>query len=256
MNITGKTALITGGASGLGEATAKRLHAVGAKVLVLDMNKEKGEGLCAELGDRAAFAEVDVTQTEKIQEAIDLALGKFGTVDILVNCAGTGWAEKIVGKKGPHDMAWFRKIIDLNLVATFDTMRLAAFQMQNNEPSAEGERGVIVNTASTAAFDGQMGQVAYAASKAGVVGMNLVVARDLARSGIRCCSIAPGTFETPLTSYTPPEMKEVIVSETPFPKRYGNPDEFAMLVQQIVENPFFNGENIRLDGALRLGYKA
>ena len=252
MKIEGKTALITGGASGLGEATVRRLHAQGANVVIVDMKKEPGEALCAELGARAAFAETDVTNTENMQAAVNLAIEKFGAVHILVNCAGTGWVQKTVGREGPHDLDVFVKIINLNLVATFDAVRLAAFHMQNNEPNEDGERGVIINTASVAAFDGQMGQVAYAASKAGVVGMTLVVARDMARSGVRCCTIAPGTFETPLTGFMAPEARDALTEQTPFPKRFGRPDEFAMLVQQITENSFMNGETIRLDGAIRM----
>ena len=255
MKIEGKTALVTGGASGLGEATVKRLHAQGANIVIADMKKEVGDALCAELGSRAVCAEVDVTNTETVQSAVDLAMKEFGAIHILVNCAGTGWIQKTVGREGPHDLDVFVKIVNLNLVATFDAVRLSAFQMQNNDPDEDGERGVIVNTASVAAFDGQMGQVAYAASKAGVVGMTLVIARDMARSGVRCCTIAPGTFETPLTSLMAPEAKEMLASQTPFPKRFGRADEFAMMVQQITENSFMNGETIRLDGAIRMPMK-
>lgn len=255
MKIEGKTALVTGGASGLGEATVKRLHAQGANIVIADMKKEAGDALCAELGSRAVCAEVDVTNTETVQSAVDLAMKEFGAIHILVNCAGTGWIQKTVGREGPHDLDVFVKIVNLNLVATFDAIRLSAFQMQNNDPDEDGERGVIVNTASVAAYDGQMGQVAYAASKAGVVGMTLVIARDLARSGIRCCTIAPGTFETPLTGFMAPEAREALAQQTPFPKRFGRPDEFAMMVQQIAENSFMNGETIRLDGAIRMPMK-
>ncbi|MBT4512364.1 MAG: 3-hydroxyacyl-CoA dehydrogenase [Chloroflexi bacterium] len=255
MKIEGKTALITGGASGLGEASVRRLHAQGANIVIVDMKREPGEALCAELGSRAVFAETDVTNTENVQSAVNLAMEKFGAVHILVNCAGTGWIQKTVGREGPHDLDVFVKILNLNLVATFDAVRLAAFQMQNNEPNEDGERGVIINTASVAAFDGQMGQVAYAASKAGVVGMPLVVARDMARSGVRCCTIAPGTFETPLTGFMAPEARDALTQQTPFPKRFGRPDEFAMLVQQITENSFMNGETIRLDGSIRMPAK-
>lgn len=252
MKIEGKTALITGGASGLGEATVRRLHRLGASMVIADMNRVKGEALCAELGARAVFAETDVTRTETVQAAVERAVKQFGGVHILVNCAGTGWVSKTVGKEGPHDLGVFRKIVDLNLIGTFDVVRWAAFYMQNNQPNEDGERGVIINTASVAAFDGQMGQVAYAASKAGVVGMTLVIARDMARSGVRCCTIAPGTFDTPLTGFMAPQAREQLIEQTPFPKRFGKPDEFAMLVQQIVENPFLNGETIRLDGAIRM----
>ncbi|MFO8101090.1 MAG: 3-hydroxyacyl-CoA dehydrogenase [Dehalococcoidia bacterium] len=252
MKIEGKTALITGGASGLGAATARRLHGMGANVMIADMNQPNGEALCSELGAGSAFAMVDVTSTDTVLSAVKLTVEKFEAIHILVNCAGTGWVQKIVGKEGPHDLDVFIKIINLNLVGTFDAMRLAAFEMQNNEPNEDGERGVIVNTASVAAFDGQMGQAAYAASKSGVVGLTLVAARDLARSGIRCCSIAPGTFDTPLTGFMAPEAREALTEQTPFPRRFGHPDEFASLVQQIVENSFMNGETIRLDGAIRM----
>ncbi|MBM4463751.1 MAG: SDR family NAD(P)-dependent oxidoreductase [Chloroflexi bacterium] len=251
MNISGKTAYITGGASGLGEATIKRLHDAGANVMIADFNRENGEALCKALGARAGFAEVDVTKTETVKDGIDLALQKFGAIHILVNCAGSGWVGKTADKYGPHDLDAFKQIVNLNLIGTFDCLRWAAFHMQNNEPGEDGERGVIINTASVAAFEPQMGQVAYAASKAAVVGLTLAVARDLARSGIRCCTIAPGTFDTPLTALMPQEMKDGITQHIPFPKRFGRPVEFAMLVQHIVENSFFNGDTIRLDGAVR-----
>lgn len=251
MDVKGKTAFVTGGASGLGEATTRRLHGAGANVVIADMNWDKGGAICKELGARTAFALVDVTKTETVKAGVDLALKEFGAIHILVNCAGSGWASKTISKEGPHDLDVFKKIVDLNLIGTFDCIRWAAFYMQNNQPNEDGERGVIVNTASIAAFEGQIGQVAYAASKAGVVGMTLVVARDLARSGIRCCTIAPGTFDTPIMGFMAPQMKESIIEQIPFPKRFGRPVEFAMLVQQIVENPFFNGETIRLDAGVR-----
>ena len=253
MKIEGKTALVTGGASGLGRATIEHLHRLGANVVIADINAQKGEEFCAQLGDRAAFALVNVTKTETIQAAVDLALEKFGAIHVLVNCAGTGSAMKIVGKNGPHDLNVFKQIVDLNLVGTFDASRLAAFKMQENQPDENGERGVIVNCASIAAFEGQAGQVAYSASKAGVVGMTLTVARDMGSMGIRCCTIAPGVFDTPLMALAPEQVKEGIAASTPFPKRLGNPKEFAMLSQHIIENPFLNGETIRLDGAVRLG---
>ena len=251
MDVKGKTAFVTGGASGLGEATTRRLHGAGANVVIADMNWDKGGTLCKEMGARTAFALVDVTKTETVKAGVDLALKEFGAVHILVNCAGSGWASKTITKEAPHDLDVFKKIVDLNLIGTFDCIRWAAFYMQSNQPNEDGERGVIVNTASIAAFEGQIGQVAYAASKAGVVGMTLVVARDLARSGIRCCTIAPGAFDTPIMGYMAPGMKESIIEQIPFPKRFGRPVEFAMLVQQIVENPFFNGETIRLDAGVR-----
>jgi len=251
MDVKGKTAYVTGGASGLGEATTRRLHSAGANVVIADFNRQNGEAFCKQLGARAAFVEVDVTKTETVKAGIDSALKAFGAVHILVNCAGSGWVGKTVDKQGPHDLDAFKKIVDLNLIGTFDCIRWAAFHMQNNQPNEDGERGVIINTASIAAFEPQMGQVAYAASKAAVVGMTLVIARDLARSGIRCCTIAPGTFDTPLTALMPQPMKDGIIQHIPFPRRFGRPEEFAVLVQQIVENAFFNGETIRLDGAVR-----
>jgi len=252
MKIEGATAIVTGGASGLGAATVRRLHALGANLVVADMNQQNGDAICSELGSRTVFSMMDITRTETVQAAVKLAIQKFGAIHILVNCAGSGWVQKIVGKNGPHDLDVFVKIIQLNLVGTFDAVRLAAFEMQNNQPDGLEERGVIINTASVAAFDGQMGQAAYAASKAGVVGLTLVIARDLARSGIRCCTIAPGTFETPLTDLMDPQVRDTLIENTPFPKRFGQPDEFALLVQQIVENSFLNGETIRLDGAIRM----
>jgi len=251
MNISGKTAYVTGGASGLGEATIRRLHDAGANVMIADFNRQNGEALRKALGARAGFAEVDVTKTETVKAGIDLALKKFGAIHVLVNCAGSGWVGKTVDKQGPHDLDAFKNIVNLNLIGTFDCLRWAAFHMQNNEPNEDGERGVIINTASVAAFEPQMGQVAYAASKAAVVGLTLVVARDLARSGIRCCTIAPGTFDTPLTAFMPQQMKDGIIPHIPFPRRFGRPVEFAMLVQHIVENSFLNGDTIRLDGAVR-----
>jgi len=255
MDIEGKTAIVTGGASGLGAATAKRLHAAGANVVLADLNETKGPALAEEMGDRAFFARMDVTEETDVHGAVDLAMNTFKRVDILVNCAGTGWAMRTVGKNGPHDLNIFRKIIAINLIGTFDCIRWAAFHMQNNEPNADGERGVIVNTASVAAFDGQIGQAAYSASKAGVVGMTLTVARDLARMGVRCCTIAPGIFDTALTGFLPDSVRASLAAQTPFPHRLGKPEEFAMLAEQIVLNPMMNGETIRLDGAIRMSPK-
>ena len=252
MDLKGKTAIITGGASGLGEATARRFSSLKTNILIADMNADRGNALCEELGSNAAFSEVNVTETEKVQAAVDLAMEKFGAVHILVNCAGTGMAMKTVGKNGPHDLNLFKQIVDINLIGTFDFIRLAAFKMQDNEPNEDGERGVIVNCSSAAATDGQMGQVSYSASKAGVAGMTLPIARDLARSGIRCCTIQPGRFNTPLMAMAPEAAKAALIGYTPFPKRLGKPDEFAMLSQHIVENSFLNGETIRLDGAIRM----
>lgn len=254
MKIEGKTAVITGGASGLGAATAKMLHAMGANILIADINVVKGEELSAELGEKAAFANVDVTESAQVKAGINLAMEKFKAINILVNCAGTGFAMRTVGREEPHDLDVFKKIVNINLIGTFDTIRLAAFEMQKNEPeNTDGERGVIVNTASVAAFDGQIGQAAYAASKSGVAGMTLPIARDLTVIGVRVCTIAPGMFDTPLMAGLSEEAKASLISQIPFPKRLGKPSEFAMLVQQIVENPVLNGETIRLDNAIRMG---
>jgi len=255
MEVKGKTAVITGGASGLGAATAERLYDMDAKIVIIDMNKNKGEALCKKLGANAVFAQTNVTDTTQVQAAINLALEKFGKIDICINCAGTGFPMKIVGREGPHDLNAFIRILMINLVGTFDTARLAAFHMQNNVPNEDGERGVIINTASVAAWDGQIGQCAYSASKGGIVSMTLTIARDLARSGIRCCTIAPGLFDTPLMSAMPEEQKMALGAQVPFPKRLGNATEFAIMAQQIIENSYLNGETIRLDGAIRMAPK-
>jgi len=252
MDIKGKTAIVTGGGRGLGGATVRRLHAKGANVLIADLNEQDGPNLVKELGSNAAFALTDVTETGQVQAAVDMAMEKFGAIHILVNCAGTGFIMKTVGRDGPHNMDVFKKIVAINLFGTFDFTSKAAFRMQDNEPNDDGERGVIVNTASVAAYDGQMGQAAYAASKAGVVGLTLVVARDMSRSGIRCCTIAPGIFDTALSQFMPEAVRTSLAEQTPFPKRFGYADEFAMLAEQIVENPMMNGETIRLDGAIRM----
>lgn len=252
MDISGRTALVTGGASGLGEATVRLLHQEGANVVILDMNRESGEALCAELGGRTAFARADVTEPQEVEGAFRIVLERFGGLHIAVNCAGAGPPMKVVGKEGPHDLERFRQVVHVNLIGTFDVIRWAAYHMSRNEPDADGERGVIVNTASIAAFEGQIGQAAYAASKAGVVGMTLPIARELARSGIRVCTIAPGLFDTPLLASLPPQVKEDLGKQVPFPPRLGRPHEFALLVGQIVRNPMLNGVTLRLDGALRM----
>jgi 3-hydroxyacyl-CoA dehydrogenase/3-hydroxy-2-methylbutyryl-CoA dehydrogenase len=252
MQIKGSTAVITGGASGLGEATARRLHDLGANVVVIDINQELGEALCAELGSRAVFSETDVTVPDQVEAAMRLPLDRFGAIGFAINCAGIGPPMKVVGKQGPHDLEHFKNVLNINLIGTFDVLRWAAFHMAGNNPNEAGERGVIVNVASVAAYEGQIGQAAYSASKAGVVGMTLPIARELARSGIRVCTIAPGLFDTPLLAALPPEVKEVLGKQIPFPPRLGRPVELAFLVQQIIENPMLNGETIRLDGALRM----
>jgi 3-hydroxyacyl-CoA dehydrogenase/3-hydroxy-2-methylbutyryl-CoA dehydrogenase len=252
MEIRGKTALITGGVSGLGEATSRRLHLLGANVVMVDLNEERGRSLSQELGERAFFVKGDVTNSQDVRGAVEVAVQRFGAIHVAVNCAGIGAPAKVVGKEGPHDLEHFVKIIQVNLVGTFDVLRWAAFYMTRNEPNEEGERGVIVNTSSIAAFEGQIGQVAYSASKAGIVGLTLPAARELARYGIRVVTIAPGTFDTPLLAALPEQVRISLGQQIPFPPRLGKPIEFAMLVQHIIENPVLNGETIRLDGALRM----
>ncbi len=252
MQIRGNTALITGGASGLGASTARRLHDMGANIVVADMNPETGDAIVRDLGSRSIFVHMDITSPDQVKAGFGRALQEFKNVHILVHCAGTGWVGKIAGKEGPHDLDMFIKIVNINLIGTFDVCRWAAFHMQSNEPNEDGERGVIINTASIAATDPQIGQIAYCASKAGVLGMTLSIARDMSRVGIRCCTIVPGAFDTPLTGMMPKEMNEALVEKIPFPKRFGKPEEYAMLAQQIVENSFLNGETIRLDGAIRM----
>lgn len=259
MDFNNKTALVTGGASGLGEATARLFHEQGANVVILDLNTERGEALAAELGERVRFIRTDVSQEADVQAAIDLAISIFGGLHIAVSCAGIAEARKTLGKVGgtygPHSLEVFRKIITVNLIGTFNVIRLAAFAMERNTPNQEGERGVIINTASVAAYDGQMGQAAYSASKGGIVGMTLPVARDLSRSGIRVMTIAPGLFETPLMASLPEEARLSLGQQVPFPSRLGRPAEYALLAKSIVENPMLNGEVIRLDGAIRMGPK-
>jgi NAD(P)-dependent dehydrogenase (short-subunit alcohol dehydrogenase family) len=246
MQIQNSIFIVTGGASGLGAGCARLLAAQGGKVVVADMNGAVGVALAAELGSSARFVETNVADEASAQACVAAALEAFGAVHGLVNCAGVVIGEKTVGKEGPHALASFKRVIDINLI------RLAADAMNRNEPNAEGERGVIVNTASVAAFDGQMGQAAYAASKGGIVGMTLPIARDLARSGIRVMTIAPGIFETPMIAGMPPEVQEALGKMVPFPSRLGRPAEFAALAAHIVQNPMLNGEGIRLDGAIRM----
>ena len=251
MHINDAVALVTGGASGLGEASVRRLHAAGAKVVIVDKNGDRGADIAKELGDRAVFADTDVTSAESAQAAVDLA-SEMGALRIAVNCAGSGMAGRTIGRDGtPHDLATFEWVIKLNLIGTFNMCRLAASAMSKNDPTETGERGVLVNTASIAAFDGQIGQVSYSASKGGVVGMTLPMARDLAVSGIRVMTIAPGSFKTPIFGFASDKMLDDLSSIVPFPNRMGFPDEYAQLVQNIVENPYLNGETIRIDGAVR-----
>jgi len=252
MKIEGASALISGGASGLGEATTRRLHAAGAAVVIADLNAEKGEALAAELGDDARFVTTNVTETEQVQAAVDAAAEANGGLRISICCAGIGWAQRTTSKHGPHDFDAFQTVIQVNLIGTFNVLRLAATAMSANDPDEGGERGVAVNTASIAAFDGQIGQISYSASKGGIVGMTLPAARDLAGLGIRVNTIAPGMFDTPLLAALPEEARQALGGGVPFPKRLGDPAEYAQLAQQIVENPMLNGETIRLDGALRM----
>lgn len=252
LKIEGAVALVTGGASGLGEATVRRLHARGARVVIADVKAESGQALAAQLGPGAIFVETDVTDELSVRRAVQAAVDAFGALRILVNCAGIVVGQRILGRDGPMDLATFTRVIQVNLIGTFNALRLAAAAMAAAEPDEEGERGVIVNTASVAAFEGQIGQAAYSASKAGVVGLTLPAARELARFGIRVVTIAPGVFETPMMASLPEAVRTSLEQQVPFPPRLGRPDEFAMLVQHVVENPMLNGAVIRLDGALRL----
>ncbi len=251
MQIDGLVALVTGGASGLGRATVESLLDVGAKAVICDLPSSPGETVAAELGKSVVFAPTDVTDAEQVQAAVDTAVERFGGLHINVNCAGVGWAQRTVTKSGPHDLKVFELVIRVNLIGTFNVIRLAAQQMSSQEPIGE-ERGVIVNTASVAAFDGQIGQAAYSSSKGGVVSMTLPVARDLAARQIRVMTIAPGTFDTPMLAGLPDKQRQKLADQIPHPSRIGRPAEFAALVRHIVENPMLNGETIRLDGALRM----
>jgi len=250
VEIAGQSALVVGGASGLGEATVRALHSRGASVTVADVNAEKGNALASELG--LEFVSCDVREEEQVQATVAKAASVEGGLRISICCAGTGWAQKIAGSKGPHPLMPFETIIQINLIGTFNVLRFAAAAMIATEPGEDGERGVCVNTASIAAFDGQVGQVAYSASKGGVVGMTLPTARDLAQYGIRVNTIAPGLFDTPLLAALPEEARQALGAGIPFPQRLGQPAEYAQLACQIVENRMLNGETIRLDGALRM----
>jgi len=255
MQIENNVFVVTGGASGLGAGTARMLVENGARVVLADLQREPGEALARELGAAARFVETDVSNEESAKAAIDAAVSGFGGINGLINCAGVAPAEKVVGKEGPHRLASFQRVINVNLVGSFNMIRLAAEAMSKAEPNAAGERGVIVNTASVAAFDGQIGQAAYAASKGGVVAMTLPIARELARSGIRVMTIAPGIFETPMLLGMPPEVQDALGKMVPFPSRLGKPAEYAALVRHILENTMLNGEVIRLDGAIRMAAK-
>jgi NAD(P)-dependent dehydrogenase (short-subunit alcohol dehydrogenase family) len=246
MRSEGAGALVAGGASGLGAATARRLHAGGARLTIADLNEEKGAALADELGAR--FVACDVTDADQVAAAVEAA----GELRISVCCAGVGWAERTAGKRGPHSFDPFQTVINVNLIGTFNVLRLAAAAMLGNEPDEEGERGVCINTASIAAYDGQIGQIAYSASKGGIVGMTLPAARDLASMGIRVVTIAPGLFDTPLLAGLPEEARVALGEQVPHPHRLGRPEEYGELAAHIVANPMLNGEVIRLDGALRM----
>lgn len=251
MQIEGSTFVVTGGGSGLGEATVRHLHARGARVVIADVAAAKSEALAAELGERTAFVFTDITDEAQVTAALARA-GDFGPLRGVINCAGIAAGEKVLGKEGPHRLKSFARCIEVNLIGTFNVIRLAAAAMAATPPTDSGERGVIVNTASVAAWEGQIGQAAYAASKAGIVGMILPIARELARSGIRVTAIAPGLFHTPMMDGLPAEVRDALGKMTPFPARLGRPDEYAALAAHIVENEMLNGETIRLDGAVRL----
>ena len=250
MELNGIGALVAGGASGLGEATARELSVRGARVAIVDLNEERGPSLADEIG--GLFTSADVTDGERVGAAVDEAVEAFGGLRLAVSCAGIGLAERIVGKEGPAPLAPFETVVRVNLIGTFNVLRLTAGAMAQNEPDDEGERGAVVMTASIAAFDGQIGQAAYSASKGGVVGLTLPAARDLARLGIRVCTIAPGLFDTPLLAGLPEDARQALGDQIPFPSRLGRPEEYAQLACQIAENAMLNGEVIRLDGALRM----
>lgn len=252
MQVSGMVAVVSGGASGLGEATCRLLAAKGARIAIFDIAENRGERLAAELGETAIFCQTDVADTESVQLAVDQTMRVFGAVHAAVNCAGIPSASKVLGRKGPISMDLFNKVIQVNLIGTMNVIRSTVEQMVKNSPTADGERGVVINTSSGAAFEGQIGQAAYSASKAALVGLTLPLARELAEYGIRVTTIAPGLFETPLASELPEKVRESLLAQLPFPKRMGKPVEFAMLCQQIIENLMLNGRTIRLDGAVTM----
>jgi NAD(P)-dependent dehydrogenase (short-subunit alcohol dehydrogenase family) len=253
VQLAGSTFLISGGASGLGAATARLFVSQGARVVLADLNDARGSEIASELANTARFVHADVTDEASTRAAVELAVSTFGGLNGAINCAGIGIAERTLGREGPHPLEPFARVIRVNLIGTFNVIRLAAEAIARGEPNAAGERGVIVNTASVAAFEGQIGQAAYSASKGGVVGMTLPIARDLARLGIRVCTIAPGIFDTPMLAGLAEPARVSLGQQVPFPPRLGRPEEYAALVQSIVENTMLNGETIRLDGGIRMG---
>jgi NAD(P)-dependent dehydrogenase (short-subunit alcohol dehydrogenase family) len=255
VDITGRTVLVSGGGSGLGAATARMVVEHGGSVVLADVDRDRGERVAAELGERARFVATDVTDEASVREAVTAAAGTGGGLHAAVSCAGIAPAERVLGRQGPHSLARFATAVQVNLVGTFNVTRLAAEAMAANDPGPDGERGVIVNTASVAAFDGQIGQAAYSASKAGVAGMTLPIARELARHGIRVMAVAPGIFDTPMLAAMPDQVRASLGAQVPFPSRLGRPEEYAALVRHILENPMLNGETIRLDGAIRMAPK-
>lgn len=252
MHISSRCFIVTGGGSGLGEATARMLAEAGGRIVIADVNDAGGEQVASDLGAAARFVHCDVTREDHGQSAIDTAREAFGGVHGLVNCAGIGAPAKVLGKEGPHDLDTFSKVIQVNLVGTFNMIRLATAAMAEGEADEGGERGIVINTASVAAYEGQIGQASYSASKGGVVGMTLPIAREMARHGIRVMTIAPGLFETPMLAELPEEARESLGKMVPFPPRLGTPEEYARMARDIVENPMLNGSTIRLDGAIRM----
>jgi len=255
VDINGKVALVTGGASGLGAATVGMIVAAGGRVVIADLNDKAGRAVASEFGDAVRFQRTDVSDAADADQAVKTAVNIFGALNICVNCAGIADAQRVVGKEGPADLARYSGVIRVNLIGTFNMARLAAWTMSRNTPNDEGERGVIINTASVAAFDGQIGQAAYSASKGGIAAMTLPLARDLSGLGIRVMAIAPGIFDTPMLAGMPEEVRNALGAMVPFPKRLGRPAEYAQLARQIIENPMLNGEVIRLDGAIRMAPK-
>lgn len=252
MDVKGRVVVVSGGASGLGEACCRLMADNGAKVSILDMNRDMGQKLVSELGDVAIYQEVNVADTDNVQKAIDTTMDKFGAIHVAINCAGIPNASKVLTKEGPISMKLFNKVIEVNLMGTMNIIRSVTEQMVKSDPNEDGEKGVIINTSSGAAYDGQIGQAAYSASKAGIVGMTLPIARELANYGIRIMTIAPGLFQTPMVDGLPDKVQESLRQMIPFPKRLGKPIEFAMLCKQIVENPMLNGRTIRLDAAVTM----